>query len=97
MTPAWVLARLSEQCWSFRGLDLASRPIPLPFRRNLVIVLAYALMALVRQTEAFIVVAALAGVGWTLSASELWVAAQRAMPVWAPHRDVKWQKHLGSS
>ena len=80
MTPALVLARLSEQCWSFRGLDLASRPIPLPFRRNLVIVLAYALMALVRQTEAFIVVAALAGVGWTLSASELWVAAQRAMP-----------------
>jgi CBS-domain-containing membrane protein len=29
------------------------------------------------------VVAALAGVGWTLSASELWVAAQRAMPSWA--------------
>src|SRR3984893_11309478 len=47
---------------------------------NLLIVLAYALMALVRQPEAFFVVAALAGVGWTLSASELWVAAQRAMP-----------------
>ena len=53
---------------------------------NLLIVLAYALMALVRRTEAFFVVAALAGVGWTLSASELWVAAQRAMPSWARGR-----------
>jgi hypothetical protein len=50
---------------------------------NLLIVLAYALMALARQTEAVFVIAALAGAGWTLSASELWVAAQRAMPVWA--------------
>jgi MFS family permease len=53
---------------------------------NLLIVLAYGLMAVVRQTEAFFVVAALAGVGWTLSASELWVAAQRAMPAWARGR-----------
>src|SRR3984957_16272425 len=43
-------------------------------------------MALVRQTELFLVVAALAGVGWTLSASELWVAAQRSMPGWARGR-----------
>jgi hypothetical protein len=43
-------------------------------------------MALVRQTELFLIVAALAGVGWTLSASELWVAAQRAMPSWARGR-----------
>jgi MFS family permease len=47
---------------------------------NLLIVVAYVLMAFVRQAEVFFVVAALAGVGWTLSASELWVAAQRAMP-----------------
>jgi Na+/melibiose symporter-like transporter len=47
---------------------------------NLLIVLAYLLMAFVRQAELFFVVAALAGVGWTLSASELWVAAQRSMP-----------------
>src|ERR1700730_3271022 len=53
---------------------------------NLLIVLAYALMALVRQPEAFFVVAALAGVGWALSASELWLAAQRAMPSWARGR-----------
>ena len=50
---------------------------------NLLLVLVYVLMALVRQTEVFFVVAALAGVGWTMSASELWVAAQRAMPSWA--------------
>jgi MFS family permease len=53
---------------------------------NLLLVLAYALMAVVRQPQAFFVVAALAGVGWTLSASELWVAAQRAMPSWARGR-----------
>src|ERR1700752_3384480 len=53
---------------------------------NLLVVLVYVLMALVRQTELFLVVAALAGVGWTLSASELWVAAQRAMPSWARGR-----------
>jgi MFS family permease len=53
---------------------------------NLLIVLAYMLMAFVRQAELFFIVAALAGVGWTLSASELWVAAQRAMPGWARGR-----------
>ncbi len=53
---------------------------------NLLIVLAYMLMAIVRQAELFFVVAALAGVGWTLSASELWVAVQRAMPSWARGR-----------
>jgi len=53
---------------------------------NLLLVLVYALLAVVRQTELFFVVAALAGVGWTLSASELWMAAQRAMPDWARSR-----------
>jgi hypothetical protein len=43
-------------------------------------------MALVRQTEAFFMVAAVAGVGWTMSASELWVASQRAIPNWARGR-----------
>jgi hypothetical protein len=49
-------------------------------------VLVFVLMAVVRQKELFVVVAALAGVGWTLSASELWVAAQRVMPGWARGR-----------
>ena len=34
----------------------------------------------------FLVVAALAGVAWTLSSTELWVAGQRAMPDWARGR-----------
>jgi MFS family permease len=53
---------------------------------NSLLVLVYLSMALVRQTEIFFAVAALAGMGWTMSASELWVAAQRAMPSWARGR-----------
>src|ERR1700730_6801896 len=53
---------------------------------NLLVAVVYVLMALVRQRDLFLVVAALAGVGWTLSASELWVAAQRTMPSWARGR-----------
>lgn len=53
---------------------------------NLLVVLVYLLMALVRQRELFLIVAALAGAGWTLSASELWAAAQRVMPSWARGR-----------
>ncbi len=44
------------------------------------------LMALVDQPYVFLLVAALGGAGWTLSASELWVAAQRTMPGWARGR-----------
>jgi len=53
---------------------------------NLLVMFVYALMAFIRQTELFLGVAALAGVGWTVAASELWVAAQRAMPGWARGR-----------
>ena len=68
----WLRARLS--------------PDRLTLLANLLLALVYVLMAFVRKTEVFLVVAALAGVGWTLSASELWVAAQRAMPNWARGR-----------
>ena len=68
----WLRARLTPDC--------------LTFLANLLLVLVYVLMAFVRQTEAFFVIAALAGLGWTMSASELWVAAQRAMPTWARGR-----------
>jgi MFS family permease len=44
------------------------------------------LMAFIREEPLFLVVAALAGIGWTVSAAELWVAAQRAMPGWARGR-----------
>jgi MFS family permease len=68
----WLRARLSPD-----SATLAA---------NLLIVVAYGLMAVVRQTEVFFVIAGLGGVGWTLSASELWVAAQRAMPSWGRGR-----------
>lgn len=57
-------------------------PDRLTLLANLLLVLVYVLLALVRQTELFFVVAALAGAAWTLSASELWLAAQRAIPDW---------------
>lgn len=65
----WLRGRFSSDCLSFLA--------------NLLLVLVYVLMGFVRQTEWFFVVAALAGVGWTMSASELWVASQRAVPGWA--------------
>jgi MFS family permease len=43
-------------------------------------------MVFVHRPGVFLVVAALAGMGWTLSASELWVASQRAMSDWARGR-----------
>jgi len=52
----------------------------------LLLSIVYVLMALIREAPAFLLVAALAGVVWTVSAAELWVAAQRAMPGWARGR-----------
>ncbi len=72
----FVLPRAREKLSSNRLIVLG----------NLLVVLVYVLMAFVRQRELFLVVAALAGAGWTLSASELWVAAQRTMPSWARGR-----------
>ena len=50
------------------------------------LVLICLLMAIIRWSKVFVVVAALAGVGWTLASTELWVAGQRAMPDWARGR-----------
>jgi MFS family permease len=61
-------------------------PNALTVMANVVIAVVYVLMALIRDQNVFMVVAALAGIGWTLSASELWVAGQRAMPPWARGR-----------
>ena len=55
-------------------------PNALTVLANLITVVVYLLLGLIRQAELFLLVAALAGVGWTISASELWVAAQRAIP-----------------
>lgn len=53
---------------------------------NGLVAVVYILMALVRDQGLFMFVAGIAGIGWTLSASELWVAGQRAMPPWARGR-----------
>jgi MFS family permease len=74
---------------------------------NLLVVLVYVSMGFVRQKEPFFVVAALAGFGWTLSASELWVssAARYARLGARPHerhrnhgfagRSGSWRANLG--
>ena len=53
---------------------------------NLVLLLDFILMVVVHQPCVFLGVAGLGGAGWTASASELWVASQRAMPDWARGR-----------
>jgi MFS family permease len=53
---------------------------------NASLIVVCVLMATIRWSHMFLVVAALAGVGWTLSSTELWVAGQRAMPDWARGR-----------
>src|SRR4029077_5836092 len=53
---------------------------------SVLLAIVYFLMAAVRNLEAFMLVAALAGLGWTLAASELWVAAQQTMPGWTRGR-----------
>jgi hypothetical protein len=53
---------------------------------NFLVALVYLLMAFVQQPSIFMIVAALAGIGWTLGSSELWVAGQRAIPGWARRR-----------
>lgn len=53
---------------------------------NASLIVVIFLMATIRWSHMFLVVAALAGVGWTLSSTELWVAGQLAMPDWARGR-----------
>ena len=43
-------------------------------------------MSVVPNVWIFLPIAALAGLSWTVSASELWIAGQRAMPDWARGR-----------
>jgi MFS family permease len=53
---------------------------------NVLVALVFFLMATIRDPKLFFVAAALAGTAWTMAASELWVAGQRAMPSWARGR-----------
>ncbi len=77
-----VIAALLLLGW----LQTRFSPNVLTVSANLVLGLVFVLMAFVRNQTLFILVAGLAGIGWTLCASELWVAGQRAMPNWARAR-----------
>ena len=58
------------------------KPNQMTVLTGVVLAVSYALMAVVRNSEIFLVVAAIAGAAWTISASELWVAGQRVIPDW---------------
>ncbi|HYY31157.1 MAG TPA: MFS transporter, partial [Chthoniobacterales bacterium] len=58
------------------------KPNQMTILASLALALAYVLMATVRYSQAFFLVAAAAGAAWTISASELWVAGQRIIPDW---------------
>ncbi len=45
---------------------------------NILLILVYFLMGCIRQTQVFLLVAGVAGIAWTVAASELWVAGQFA-------------------
>jgi MFS family permease len=61
-------------------------PNALTILASILLAVVFVLMAMVRSIPLFLAVAALAGVSWTVTASELWVAGQRAMPPWARGR-----------
>ncbi len=53
---------------------------------NILVAVVFFLMATVRDPKFFFMAAGFAGTAWTMAASELWVAGQRAMPSWARGR-----------
>jgi MFS family permease len=53
---------------------------------GMLLVAVLVLMAVVPNLSLLLPVAGLAGLSWTVSASELWIAGQRAMPDWARGR-----------
>jgi MFS family permease len=61
-------------------------PNLLTIAANLLLGLVFVLMAFIREQGPFIVTAFVGGISWTLCASELWIAAQRAIPDWARAR-----------
>jgi MFS family permease len=61
-------------------------PNALTIFASVLLAIIFVLMAMVRAIPLFMGVAGLAGISWTMAASELWVAGQRAMPPWARGR-----------
>ena len=58
------------------------KPNQMTILAGIALAVVYVLMAVIRHPQVFFLVAALAGVAWTISASELWVAGQRVIPDW---------------
>src|SRR5271166_6334705 len=61
-------------------------PNALTILAGIILVVVLVLMSDVPNLWTFLPVTALAGISWTVSASELWIAGQRAMPDWARGR-----------
>ena len=61
-------------------------PNALTILAGVILVVVLVLMSIVPNLWMFLPVTALAGISWTVSASELWIAGQRAMPDWARGR-----------
>ena len=61
-------------------------PNTLTILASVLLAIVFLLMSVVRDARFYLGVSALAGVAWTIAASELWVAGQRAMPPWARGR-----------
>jgi len=61
-------------------------PNTLTILASVLLAVVFLLMSVVRDIRFYLGVSALAGVAWTMAASELWVAGQRAMPSWARGR-----------
>ena len=61
-------------------------PNVLTLAANMLLCVVFLLLAMARSEVLLFLVAAAAGIAWTLAASELWVAAQRSMPEWARGR-----------
>jgi len=61
-------------------------PNALTILAGVILVAVLVLMAIVSDLWMFLPVTALAGISWTVAASELWIAGQRAMPDWARGR-----------
>jgi MFS family permease len=53
---------------------------------NILVAVVFFLMGTIRDPKLFFLAAGFAGTAWTMAASELWVAGQRAMPSWARGR-----------
>ena len=60
-----------------------------------VLVVAFLMLALMRELPVLLVCATLAGTAWALAGSELWVAGQRVMPGWVRGRMNALQIMLG--